>query len=180
LSAGLNGSPLHLRRKLRRNSPRTNASVAGDVFSCRVDELDWKATTWAREAGVRPDVALNYLAGKTKPYSLNRERLEEALATAPSTVGKSRIFFSRSRYIPAFSPLEKGEVSAEGVADALEALYRDPARARELARAAATENPAHSWDAIAAQFDDLITALARDGNAVEAPDVSPPPLPPSR
>ena len=63
-------------------------------------------------------------------------------------------------YTPEFSVLEMGEVSAEGVAHALEVLYRDPARARELSRAAATENPAHSWDVIAAQFDVLITRVS--------------------
>ena len=53
-----------------------------------------------------------------------------------------------------------GEVSPEGVAQALEALYRDPARRQELSRAATVQNPAHSWEAIARQFDDLIVTLA--------------------
>jgi D-inositol-3-phosphate glycosyltransferase len=65
-------------------------------------------------------------------------------------------------YVPEFSPLEMGEVSAHGVARALDALYGDPARRQELARAAVAvaQNPAHSWDVITRQFDDLIVTLA--------------------
>jgi D-inositol-3-phosphate glycosyltransferase len=65
-------------------------------------------------------------------------------------------------YVPEFSPLEMGEVSPEGVAQALEALYRDPARRQELARAAVSvaQNPAYSWDAVARQFDELFVGLA--------------------
>jgi glycosyltransferase involved in cell wall biosynthesis len=53
-----------------------------------------------------------------------------------------------------------GEVSVDGVAHALETLYRDPVRRQTLARAASTENPAHSWEAITRRFDDLFAALA--------------------
>ena len=74
--------------------------------------------------------------------------------------GRAELVPPVRRYTPEFSVLEMGEVSAEGVADALATLYRDPARARELARAAATENPTHSWDAIAARFDDLIRRVS--------------------
>jgi D-inositol-3-phosphate glycosyltransferase len=65
-------------------------------------------------------------------------------------------------YVPKFSPLEMGEVSPEGVAQALEALYRDPGRRQELARAAVAvaQNPAYSWDAVARQFDELFVGLA--------------------
>jgi D-inositol-3-phosphate glycosyltransferase len=69
-------------------------------------------------------------------------------------------------YVPEFSVLEMGEVSAEGVADALETLYRDPARCQALARIASTDNPAPPWDMVARQFDDLIVDLARDSNAI--------------
>jgi D-inositol-3-phosphate glycosyltransferase len=65
-------------------------------------------------------------------------------------------------YVPEFSPLEMGEVSPEGVAQALEALYRDPGRRQGLARAAVSvaQNPAYSWDAVARQFDELFVELA--------------------
>ena len=65
-------------------------------------------------------------------------------------------------YVPEFSPLEMGEVSPQGVARALEALYRDPERRRELSRAAVAvaQNPAYSWDVVARQFDELIAGLA--------------------
>jgi glycosyltransferase involved in cell wall biosynthesis len=55
-----------------------------------------------------------------------------------------------------------GEVSPQGVARALEALYKDPARRQELSRAAGgiAQNPAYSWSAITRQFDDLIVELA--------------------
>lgn len=65
-------------------------------------------------------------------------------------------------YVPKFSPLEMGEVSPEGVAQALEALYRDPGRRQELARAAVSvaQNPAYSWDAVSRQFEELFVGLA--------------------
>jgi len=73
---------------------------------------------------------------------------------------------SRS-YIPEFSVLEMGEVSAEGVAQALENLYRDPDRRRDLAQRTfeAARNPAYSWDVIASQFEQLFTALAAENHA---------------
>ena len=57
------------------------------------------------------------------------------------------------------------ELSPEGVAQALETLYRDPARRQELARAAVSvaQNPAYSWDVVARQFDDLVVGLADGG-----------------
>jgi D-inositol-3-phosphate glycosyltransferase len=66
-------------------------------------------------------------------------------------------------YTPEFSVLEMDEVSAEGVANALDNLYRSPSRRQELARAAfaAAQNPEYSWDAIARQFDELFVGLAR-------------------
>jgi D-inositol-3-phosphate glycosyltransferase len=65
-------------------------------------------------------------------------------------------------YVPRFSPLEMGEVSPEGVAEALEALYRDPGRRQKLARAAVSvaQNPAYSWDAVSRQFEELFVGLA--------------------
>ena len=74
--------------------------------------------------------------------------------------GRAELIQPARSYIPEFSPLEMGEVSPEGVAQALEALYRDPARRQELSRAATVQNPAHCWEAITRQFDDLIVTLA--------------------
>lgn len=73
-------------------------------------------------------------------------------------------------YVPEFSPLEMGEVSPEDVAQALETLYRDPARRRELARAAVSvaQNPAYSWDAVARQFDELFVGLTDDTEITSA------------
>jgi len=67
------------------------------------------------------------------------------------------------RYKPWFSTLEMAEVSAESVAHALDNLYRDAQRCQQLAQAAftASQNPAYSWDAIAARFDGLFAELAR-------------------
>jgi D-inositol-3-phosphate glycosyltransferase len=75
--------------------------------------------------------------------------------------GRAELIPPDRSYVPEFSPLEMGEVSAEGVAQALEALYRDPTRRQELARSALAvgQNPAHSWDVIAQQFDDLVVGL---------------------
>jgi D-inositol-3-phosphate glycosyltransferase len=74
--------------------------------------------------------------------------------------GRAELIPPARSYVPEFSPLEMGEVSPEGVAQALEVLYRDPERLRELSRAATAQNPAHSWEAITRQFDDLIVKLA--------------------
>ena len=65
------------------------------------------------------------------------------------------------RYIPEFSSLEMGEVSADGVARALNRLYVDPQRCAQLAQAAfeAAQNPEHEWDAIAERFDKLFAEL---------------------
>jgi D-inositol-3-phosphate glycosyltransferase len=72
-------------------------------------------------------------------------------------------------YVPEFSPLEMGEVSPEDVARALEALYRDPVRRQELARAAVSvaQNPAYSWDVVTRHFEDLFVGLA-DASASRA------------
>ena len=66
------------------------------------------------------------------------------------------------RYRPEFSVLEMGEVSVEGVAAALERLYRDPSHRQELARCGydAAQNPQYSWDSIAIEFEDLFRNLA--------------------
>jgi len=77
--------------------------------------------------------------------------------------GRAEMIPPARRYTPWFSTLEMGEVSAEGTAQALNNLYRDPQRRQQLARAAfeAAQNPDYSWDAIAERFDNLFTGLAR-------------------
>jgi D-inositol-3-phosphate glycosyltransferase len=75
--------------------------------------------------------------------------------------GRAELIPPARSYVPEFSPLEMGEVSPQGVAQALEALYRDPERRRELSRAATAQNPAHSWEAITGRFDELIVKLAK-------------------
>ena len=70
------------------------------------------------------------------------------------------------RYVPEFSVLEMDEVSAEGVAKALDNLYSNPQHRQQLAQAAhqAALNPDYAWDAIAERFDDLFAELARGAN----------------
>jgi D-inositol-3-phosphate glycosyltransferase len=77
--------------------------------------------------------------------------------------GRGELIQPAKRYIPEFSVLEMGEVSAEGVAAALGNLYDNPQRCQQLARAAhdAALNPEYAWDAIAARFDQLFAELAR-------------------
>ena len=77
--------------------------------------------------------------------------------------GRAEMIQPARRYIPEFSVLEMGEVSAEGVAQALDNLYRNPQRRQQLALAAyqAALNPDYAWDAIAARFDDLFAELAQ-------------------
>jgi len=67
------------------------------------------------------------------------------------------------RYIPEFSVLEMGEVSIEGVAQALNNLYYDPVRCEKLAQAAFenAQKPEFSWDAIPERFNDLFIELTQ-------------------
>lgn len=84
--------------------------------------------------------------------------------------GRAELVPPARSYVPEFSPLEMGEVSPEGVAQALEALYRDPGRRQELARAAVSvaQNPAYSWDVVTRQFDELVVGLADDTDITKA------------
>jgi D-inositol-3-phosphate glycosyltransferase len=84
--------------------------------------------------------------------------------------GRAELVPPARSYVPEFSPLEMGEVSPEGVAQALEALYRDPGRRQELARAAVSvaQNPAYSWDVVTRQFDELVVGLADDTEITKA------------
>jgi D-inositol-3-phosphate glycosyltransferase len=77
--------------------------------------------------------------------------------------GRAEMIPPATRTIPWFSTLEMGEVSAEGAAQALNNLYCNPQRRRQLAQAAyqAALNPEYSWDAIANRFDDLFAELAQ-------------------
>jgi D-inositol-3-phosphate glycosyltransferase len=71
--------------------------------------------------------------------------------------GRAELIPTARRYVPEFSVLEMGEVSSAGVAEALEALYRNPERRQRLAESArqAAQNPAYSWNKIAEQFERL-------------------------
>ncbi len=76
--------------------------------------------------------------------------------------GRGELIPTTRSFIPEFSVLEMGEVTVEGVAEALENLYRDPRRRQELSQAAfaTTQKAEYSWDAVAQQFDDLFVAIA--------------------
>ncbi len=75
--------------------------------------------------------------------------------------GRAELIPPARRTIPEFSSLEMGEVSADGVAAALNRLYADPQRRQKLARAAfeAAQDPRYEWDAIAERFDGLFAEL---------------------
>ena len=77
--------------------------------------------------------------------------------------GRGELMEPMRWYIPEFSVLEMGEVSPEGVAEALGKLYDNPQRRQQLAQGAyeAALNPDYAWDAIAEQFDDLFVELTR-------------------
>lgn len=79
--------------------------------------------------------------------------------------GRAELVPPAKTYVPEFSVLELGEVSPQGVAEALEKLYRDPAHRRKLAEKAwqAALNPAYSWDAIANEFEQLLLDVAGHG-----------------
>ena len=76
--------------------------------------------------------------------------------------GRAELIPPAERYVPEFSVLEMGEVSPEGVAQALDTLYSDPQRRRQLSQAAydAVLNPEYAWDAIAERFDELFIEMA--------------------
>lgn len=77
--------------------------------------------------------------------------------------GRAEMIPPARRFTPSFTTLEMAEVSAEGVAQALDNLYHNPQRRQHLAQAAfaAAQNPEYSWDAIAGRFDDLFAELAQ-------------------
>jgi D-inositol-3-phosphate glycosyltransferase len=77
--------------------------------------------------------------------------------------GRAEMIPPARRYRPEFSVFEMGEVSAEGVAQALNNLYGNPQRRQQLAQAAyqAALNPEYSWDAVAGRFDGLFAELAQ-------------------
>ncbi len=77
--------------------------------------------------------------------------------------GRGELMEPTRWYIPAFSCLEMGELSAEAVAQALENLYADPQRRQQLAQAAheAALNPDYTWDSIAERFDGLFAELTQ-------------------
>lgn len=77
--------------------------------------------------------------------------------------GRAEMIQPARRFIPDSSVLEMGEVSAEGVAQALSNLYDNPQRRQQLARAAFenAQKPEYSWEAIMGRFDDLFFELAR-------------------
>ncbi|MGA3027807.1 MAG: glycosyltransferase family 4 protein [Bryobacteraceae bacterium] len=83
-------------------------------------------------------------------------------ACAELWLGRGEMIPVAKRYVPEFSVLEMGEVSPEGVASALESLYRNRERRRKLSQAAftMTQNPAWRWDQIARRFDELFRRLA--------------------
>jgi D-inositol-3-phosphate glycosyltransferase len=75
--------------------------------------------------------------------------------------GRAELITPARSYTPEFSVLEMAEVSAAGVAQALENLYRNPQHQQQLAQAAfaSARNAAYSWDVIAQQFEDLFVRL---------------------
>jgi D-inositol-3-phosphate glycosyltransferase len=77
--------------------------------------------------------------------------------------GRAEMIPPAKRITPWFSTLEMGEVSAEGVAQALSNLYDNPQRRQQLSQAAyqAALNPEYSWDAVADRFDDLFAELVQ-------------------
>jgi D-inositol-3-phosphate glycosyltransferase len=66
-------------------------------------------------------------------------------------------------YTPEFSVLEMGEVSAEGVAQAMNNLYHNPRHRQRLGQAAfeTAQKPEYSWDAVTERFNDLFIELTR-------------------
>jgi glycosyltransferase involved in cell wall biosynthesis len=64
-------------------------------------------------------------------------------------------------YIPEFSVLEMGEVSVDGVAQALENLYCNPNHHQQLSQIAfsVTQRSEFSWDSIPQQFENLFVEL---------------------
>ena len=74
--------------------------------------------------------------------------------------GRAEMMPPAKYFIPEFSVLEMGEVSPEGVAQAMNNLYDNPRRRRQLSLAAyeAAQDPRLSWESIVNKFDDLFTS----------------------
>jgi D-inositol-3-phosphate glycosyltransferase len=79
--------------------------------------------------------------------------------------GRGELIPLAKSYIPQFSILEMGEVSVDGVAQALENLYRNPQHYQQLSQAAfaVTQRAEYSWDSIAQEFEKLFVALTSEG-----------------
>jgi len=77
--------------------------------------------------------------------------------------GRAEMIPPAKRYTPEFSVLEMGEVSPEGVAQALDNLYYDRQRCQLLAQAAFenAQKIEYSWDDIPDRFHDLFVELSQ-------------------
>jgi D-inositol-3-phosphate glycosyltransferase len=71
--------------------------------------------------------------------------------------GTAVIVEPAERGIPSFSPLELARVDAAGAAAAMEALYRDPARLRQVSRAGYeyVRRPEFRWEAIGERWREI-------------------------
>jgi len=86
----------------------------------------------------------------------------DSSACAELWEGAAEVVPAEDTGVPGFSPLAMRTVSAQGVADALERLYADPAHLRALSEAArenATQ-PRYGWDAIGEQWASLLEETA--------------------
>lgn len=114
------------------------------------------------------DVGLNTSMGEGWGLASFEHAAAGAAQVVPDHTACSEIWRGRGElippvrsYVPEFSTLEMGGVSADGVARALEALYRDRLRHQRLAKAAftLTQRPEYSWDSIASRFEELFVSL---------------------
>lgn|SRR5262249_35953786 len=94
------------------------------------------------------------LRARLKSFPIIRRALRSGVGTPSCSRWRS--------YVPEFTVLEMGEVSPQGVAQALENLYSNPTHRQRLAQAgfALTQRPEYSWDGIPQKFDDLFVTLA--------------------
>lgn len=79
-------------------------------------------------------------------------------ASAELWAGAAEVVPAPERYVPPYTPLEVAAVTAEGVAEALDRLYVDPAHRQRIALAGyhRAHAPAFRWDAIADQWRRLL------------------------
>jgi lambda repressor-like predicted transcriptional regulator len=75
------GIALERETKAATNSPESN--LRQQVVQPHLARLGWSAFAWSQHAGVDPNTATDYLAGRRRPNQTTRKKLAEAIGLEP-------------------------------------------------------------------------------------------------